>query len=147
MFCDAGLAWDVPSYFMDVCFLLDIFVQFRTGFMKEGTLVMDPALIARRYIFSGWLFLDFLAGFPVLLVMRLATGQMGADDCGGGGSEGGQGEELLRLNQTTKLFRIVRVMRVLRIFRLVKLNRCDDATAVGSGTGISTGCAVHPLCH
>ena len=64
----------------------------------------------RRYVSSGWFFLDLLAGFPVLLVVKLANQ----------GSEAAQGQSLLQLQKTTKIFRI---FRVLRVFRLVKLNR------------------------
>ena len=79
--------------------------------MLEGTLIMDPVIISKKYVKSGWFFLDLLAGFPVLLVMKLAAG----DD---GGNAQGQS-----LAQTTKTFKIFRIFRVLRVFRLVKLNR------------------------
>ena len=36
-FTAAGAAWEVPSYMMDACFIADVYVQFRTGFMQEGT--------------------------------------------------------------------------------------------------------------
>ena len=36
-FTAAGTAWEVPSYMMDACFIADVYVQFRTGFMQEGT--------------------------------------------------------------------------------------------------------------
>ena len=127
LFADAGSAWEVPSYFMDACFIADIFVQFRTGFMQEGTLVMDPRTIAAKYVRSGWFLLDVLAGFPVLLVIKFAglesTGAADCESLEGVDCEKLEGESLLRLNQATKIFRIVRVMRVLRIFRLMKLNR------------------------
>ena len=35
-FTAAGAAWEVPSYMMDACFIADVYVQFRTGFMQEG---------------------------------------------------------------------------------------------------------------
>ena len=142
------IIWTVTSYFMDICFIIDIFVQFRTGYLQEGTLIMDPRLIERRrrrgpastpssppapaplpptagafaltstcprrYLRSGWFFLDFLAGFPVLLVMDLHKELSGQDDSG-------DGQSLAQLTKTTKIFRI---FRVLRVFRLVKLNRC-----------------------
>ena len=72
-FTQAGVGWEVMSYFMDACFIADIVVQFRTGFMQEGTLVMNPRTIARKYVTSGWFFLDLLAGFPVLLIIKIAS--------------------------------------------------------------------------
>ena len=86
-------------------------LQLRTLMLKtqEGTLVMNPRTIARKYVTSGWFFLDLLAGFPVLLIIKIASQGQEVE-----------GQSLLRLNQTTKIFRI---FRVLRVFRLVKLNR------------------------
>ena len=86
--------------------------------------MMDPRAIARKYVASGWLFLDILAGFPVLVVIKLASPASEEDPTGSDAEahEGGA-QSLARLNQATKIFRIVRVMRVLRIFRLMKLNR------------------------
>ena len=85
--------------------------------------MMDPRAIARKYVASGWFFLDILAGFPVLVVIKLAS--PAPEDPTGSDAEAHEGgaQSLARLNQATKIFRIVRVMRVLRIFRLMKLNR------------------------
>lgn len=44
----------------------DLLVQFITSYMNvaAGDEIMKPSYIAKRYIFSGEFFIDFLATFP-----------------------------------------------------------------------------------
>ena len=48
----------------DVGFILDIVINFRTGYWDDGTLVMSACTIATRYIKSGWFFFDLIATIP-----------------------------------------------------------------------------------
>ena len=66
----AGLNWYVTSppnkafeYFLDAWFLLDICLNFRTGFVHDGHVVMDPKEIAKHY-FHFWFWIDVLASIP-----------------------------------------------------------------------------------
>lgn len=63
--------------FADVFYLLNMVIKFRTAFVSpssrvfgRGELVMDPSLIARRYLRSEF-FLDLLATLPLPQVPRL----------------------------------------------------------------------------
>ena len=103
----AAVAYESFNLAVDVCFLCDIVVQFRTAFMHDGTWVTEARRIGRRYMMGPWFTLDVLAGFPLQRVVQAANPVAAGDPT----------EALLRANQ------LVRVFRVLRVFRLVKLNR------------------------
>jgi potassium voltage-gated channel Eag-related subfamily H protein 7 len=58
---------------VDVFFIVDIVLSFRTGFLDEAkTLVMDPHRIRRRYVRS-WFALDLVSALPTQLI-ALAAG-------------------------------------------------------------------------
>lgn len=43
--------------------MLDIFVQFNTGFYKRGNLIYNRTEICKNYI-KSWFLIDLLASFP-----------------------------------------------------------------------------------
>ena len=51
------------SVFMDVWFICDVFLNFRTGFVDHGATVMDSNKIAKHY-FKSWFIIDFIASVP-----------------------------------------------------------------------------------
>ncbi|GAQ79653.1 K+-channel ERG and related proteins [Klebsormidium nitens] len=69
--------WLIADSIVTVIFLLDVLVNFRTGFVLKGKrevkdglrilmpakIVMEPRAIARRYV-KGWFTIDFLSSFP-----------------------------------------------------------------------------------
>lgn len=59
--------------FVRVWFVAEIVLNLRTGYVTpEGTLVMDPLRIARRYLCSGWLLLDLLGVLPLEALVERA---------------------------------------------------------------------------
>merc|ERR1740139_1778031 len=66
---------------LDIFFLLDIVINFRTGFYVEGAhaeaLVRDPWLIASRYV-KGWFSVDAIASPPFAL-LSLVQSNSGSD--------------------------------------------------------------------
>ena len=57
--------------FVDIYFIGDIFMNFRTGFYDtRGVLVIDFGKIANNY-FKGWFLLDLITCLPVNYVMML----------------------------------------------------------------------------
>ena len=94
----------------DTAFVVDIFVNFRTAYDKEGRLIREPRKIARRYMMS-WFFIDLIAGFPVGPILQLISAINGSDNDSG----------LTRLNHIARLLRFSKVLRVLRVFRVAKL--------------------------
>lgn len=49
------------DWFVDVMFLFDILLNFRTTMLKNGIEIDDPKLIARTYGLSFQFIMDFLA--------------------------------------------------------------------------------------
>ena len=48
---------------IDISFMVDIFIQFNTGFYKKGNLITSRKLIVINYL-QTWFFLDLAASFP-----------------------------------------------------------------------------------
>ncbi|XP_048582383.1 cGMP-gated cation channel alpha-1 isoform X2 [Nematostella vectensis] len=58
------VAWLVFDYFCDFLYVLDIIINFRTGFLEEGILVVDAKRVARHYAVSKNFIADLLSVFP-----------------------------------------------------------------------------------
>ena len=48
---------------VDFWFAIDIILNFRTGYVNHGTVVMDPKKIASNYL-SSWFLVDLLGTVP-----------------------------------------------------------------------------------
>lgn len=84
---------------INIVFVLDIFVQFRTGFYDRRELVADRSRIAKRYIKNGFAF-DLIAALPLSLIPGTA------------------------FTMANRFARVVRLMRMLKIFVIFRqLNR------------------------
>ena len=68
-------AWAVFNFIVDVIFIVDIIVNFRTGYLVDGVFIDDGRLAAYHYL-KGSFAVDLVASFPLNLV--LAAG--GDDD-------------------------------------------------------------------
>jgi hypothetical protein len=98
-----SFAW-VIELIVDLYFCLDIWLNFRTGYIdKTGELIMDKALIRRRYLRS-WFSIDFIAMLPVNYMVGLITEGSGT--------------------KTAKILRLIRVSKLLRLARMRRLVRC-----------------------
>lgn len=107
-------AWISFNYFVDIVFVLDIVLSFRTGFLVDGHhLVSDWRLIAISYL-RGTFIIDLVGSFPFNLAVDLANQLSGGGDNGGGG----QGEATARLNKQLRLLRIAKLNRLLRLSKL-----------------------------
>jgi hyperpolarization activated cyclic nucleotide-gated potassium channel 2 len=51
------------NYFSDIFFIVDMFLNFFTGFYKEGILMMSRKVIVTNYL-KGWFLFDFISSFP-----------------------------------------------------------------------------------
>ena len=92
-FVSVQIAWLVVDSIFDSLFIIDLLLNFITGFAKDGTVVMEPVPIMKHYL-ATWFLLDLISSFPLDLIFFLA----------GGGFEGSTSlpPEVLRLN---KIFR------------------------------------------
>ena len=62
---------DVFEYSIDVLFILDILINFRTTYVntKTGVEVTSGFKIALKYIFYGWFWVDLGASLPLELIV------------------------------------------------------------------------------
>lgn len=70
----ASSFWITCDGFSDVVFLLDVAVQFRTGYLEQGLMVYDSKKLAGHYLRSRAFLLDIGALLPLdLLQINLGT--------------------------------------------------------------------------
>jgi len=108
--------------FVDMCFMTDIVLAFRTAYYpEEGELVTDPGMIASTYL-KGWFLPDFMSSFPFDSVAKAVLGDA-------------QNAETMRVLKMIRLLRLLKIMRMVRMSRL--LDKFQDAMSVKSGIMIS----------
>ncbi|KAG9412709.1 hypothetical protein AC1031_015611 [Aphanomyces cochlioides] len=115
-FSKSGIAAaDGFSIFLEICFLIDIYLKTRTGFYLFGNKVMDIQAIRKRYLYSWNFFIDVLAIIPTNLINAFTSSPR---------SEAWNINKLLRLFKlSSQLAHLERqyftMMTQLRIFKLV----------------------------
>ena len=105
---DFGFVVDV---FVDMFFIYDIFLNFRTAaWNRHGFLIYERKGIAVQYM-KGWFVVDVLGCLPVNYVLLII-------DPGGGSDAGaGRGNKVLRV---LRLFKLLKLLRLARLQRIIK---------------------------
>ena len=102
------IGYVIFEYFVDLCFILDIFVAFRTTYINEktGDEVVEGHLIALNYIIKGSFFVDLASSIPFeQLYLLFMTVEENVDN-----SE----------NVELKLFGVLKLVRLLRLSRILR---------------------------
>eukprot|EP00794_Sanderia_malayensis_P003810 gene3810-4338_t len=87
----------IVDYIVDVMFIIDIFINFRTTFVdRNDEVVSDPCRIALYYV-KGWFVIDLLAAIPFELLIMIGNTE--------------RTTTLIGLLKTARLLRLVRVAR------------------------------------
>ncbi|KPP72232.1 cyclic nucleotide-gated cation channel alpha-4-like [Scleropages formosus] len=60
--------WLTIDYISDLLYVVDIIIRFRTGFLEQGILVRDPALLRQRYLWSSQFLWDVVSVLPTDLL-------------------------------------------------------------------------------
>ncbi|CAI9728411.1 potassium voltage-gated channel subfamily H member 7-like isoform X2 [Octopus vulgaris] len=81
---------------VDIMFIADILINFRTTFLQNGEVASDPQLIAKHYV-KGWFLIDAIAAIPFDLLLF-----------GSGTSD------TMTITGVLKTARLLRLLRVLR---------------------------------
>ena len=128
----------------DVVFLFDIVLNFRTGYVENARVVVDPVLIRKRYL-ARWFAIDAIGSFPgdtIFFCLNLSRGSpygspgVQADaEHGSGGGAGPSSSESLSGQEASllTLFKILKVPKLMRLGRLFKtLEKVEGAANVGS---------------
>ena len=113
---DRVMRWGTPlgviNRIVDVVFILDLMLNFRTGYVnRHKELVMDPAASRREYLRS-WFLLDIVSTMPPVLELAIyaSTGGAKAVD-----------------TSVVKLLRVLKITKLMRLVKLVKLTDRDSA--------------------
>ena len=100
---------------IDVVFLTDIVVNFRSAWEAEdGMYRFDAKEGAWKYM-TGWFLLDLVSALPMDFLELLITENAGGGDGGGAGAASN-----LRSLKLIRLFRLVKIAKVVRASRLFK---------------------------
>ena len=122
---------------MDAFFLVDLFVNFNTGFVTaDGEVVMCPRRSVKNYLWT-WFPIDFVSSIsPVLdyFIWWAARGTIvmpgkGFNGLSGPPSTCDGGANGLAMARLLKIGRIFKIFKVLRIAKLVKMGN-DSADSV-----------------
>jgi len=123
----------VVLWAVDVCFWIDIALQFNTALparssevkgQTEEAFITDRKTIAKRYL-STWFILDVSGAFPVQLLEDLV---------GGGGECSLAALRAMRLNKFARLTRVVKLLRLLRMARFNRLvTKVKDVLQINPG--------------
>ncbi|DAZ97398.1 TPA: hypothetical protein N0F65_011282, partial [Lagenidium giganteum] len=84
--------------FIDVYFIVDMFVTVRTGIFSNGEVILDWKVVVKRY-FHFWFWVDFVSNFPLALFVQ---------------SSARKGIKIVKLQKLPKLLRFGRLLKYLR---------------------------------
>jgi len=93
---------------IDIWFIVDVILNFRTGYVDHGVMVLDSKRIMRNYLQSYFL-IDFMASFPWETVFA-------ANDSLNLKSGGVGSRKSLKLFKYFKLPKLMRISRMIRFF-------------------------------
>ncbi|GMI28185.1 hypothetical protein TeGR_g1413 [Tetraparma gracilis] len=93
------------NWFIDGWFILDVILNFRTGFVDHGVMVLDSKRIVKNYL-QSYFVVDFLASFPWEAVF-------GAEHTKSGGVSS---RKALKIFKYFKLPKLLRISRMIRFF-------------------------------
>ncbi len=114
------MVWDLM---LDAIFLLDIILNFFTGYLDQsegGLLVMKCKPIAANYL-KGWFTLDALSTFPFQLIELYAN------------TQGASYNKLLRLLRLPRLYRLVRLLKCVRLMKMPGIKKCCQFLRINDG--------------
>ena len=65
-------ALNILGLFADLVLAMDVYVQMHAGYIHEGQLITDEAMVVQRYT-ENWLFYDAISSFPWQLLVLIVT--------------------------------------------------------------------------
>eukprot|EP01135_Chromosphaera_perkinsii_P005166 Nk52_evm14s319 gene=Nk52_evmTU14s319 len=113
------VGWFVLNLFVDLCFLLDVVFNFRTGYVMADHVVLERSEIMKHYI-KGWFIIDLVSAFPIDLIFEFID-------------SGSENSGLLRTTRLLKFLRLSKLLRILRITRLLRyIHRWQDTLNIST---------------
>ncbi|CAD8181113.1 unnamed protein product [Paramecium pentaurelia] len=112
--------FSIFSNIMDYYFLVDIVLQFQTGYYNKGNYIYQRRKIALNYL-KLWFWLDLISSFPYDGIISLTLEESNQKD-------------VQRNTQIIKIMRILRFVKVIRLMRALKLkkiiNQIEDSLSL-----------------
>jgi len=109
-----GTVLGTINIFIDVDFIVDLFLNFRTGFLDEHhNLVLEPRASAFHYL-KTWFCIDFASSMPPVIELLAFSIDKGRGD---GDSD------------IIKVARVMKIIKLLRLFKLLKLTDSESGFA------------------
>ncbi|KAH8059064.1 cyclic nucleotide-gated ion channel [Aureococcus anophagefferens] len=103
-FLHARGRWLWVEFALDVIFIADVCLNFRTSFrLSSGRVVEDSRLIAERYL-KSWFLVDFVSSLPIEVATFVLQSHLTRDT-----------------ESTLKFVRILRILRYTKIIRVMRL--------------------------
>uniref|UniRef100_A0A7S3GCQ4 Cyclic nucleotide-binding domain-containing protein n=1 Tax=Palpitomonas bilix TaxID=652834 RepID=A0A7S3GCQ4_9EUKA len=121
---ESSLGWFIVDLMIDMYFLVDIGLNFRTSIYKQGILVSSKKEVAFSYM-KAWFAIDLVSAFPTDLVTMGLVGGFSFD------ASSSSDLQALRLFRMLRLLRLIKLLRLIRIGRLLK--RFEDELLVLGG--------------
>ena len=119
VFCPFHLAFNVEMgafhelmyRVVDVVFIVDIFVNFNTGFYDAGNnLVMDRQRISDRYI-TSWFSIDVISSIPLDLIFRESS-----------------------VTDSVSALRLTKLLRMFKLMKMLSVLNCTESHLTIDGT-------------
>ena len=107
---ETPVGWLIYDWLVVTVFFTDMVLNFRTGYVEEGEVILSPRKIARKYI-SGWFVVDLLSTIPWDVLFCTFT------ECG---AEAIRASAALTALRIFKLLRLLRLLRVTRAFKYIE---------------------------
>ena len=109
---------------IDIMFMMDIVLNFNTGFYNKGQLIMSRSRIIREYV-SWWFWIDLVSSLPYTWILAASEGvsvrAIEADDQMLG--ESNISGALANTPQLLRLLKIAKLLKMLKLLRVVKVKR------------------------
>lgn len=107
------------EFLIDLCFIIDVVLNFNTGFYKKGMLIMKREIIIKDYL-KQWFWIDLASSIPYTWLLAASQGlsirEIEEDDALSAGSNAPQ---LLKLLKVAKLLKMLKLLRVVKIKKIM----------------------------
>lgn len=118
-FLETTDAWMVFEVIMLILFMVDVILNFRTGFKEDNkgyrlSIILNSKMIVKRYA-KSWLIIDVVSSLPLDIITVAFTGSESSSDLGLGVKSASNALKFLRLTKLLSLFKLLRMSRFLRI--------------------------------
>ena len=124
--CIPYLQWYWGNALVDLFFIIDIVLNFRTGFMLEGHLVADDWEVAKAYVHGSFV-MDAIGSFPINIVTMLANPDNPYGDAQIAEMQAQQAGGSMDAARANRMLRLVRMAKLTKLFRMRRLAKSMEA--------------------